>query len=1026
MIAQEFLVLGPLEVRTGGRPVRLGGRKQRAVLAVLALHAGEVVSTERLIDLLWGESPPSSAATALHGHVSQLRKLVEPGRGSGAPPQVLVTRDSGYLLDVDPQQLDLHRFEALTGRAREALADGRLEQAAGMFRDALALWRGPPLGDLANEPFAQAELPRLQELRLAALEDRFEAELALGGARDLVAELEGHIARNPLRERPRGQLMLALYRAGRQAEALRAYQDARRMLVEEVGIEPGPELRRLQQAILDQDPSLDAEAPRRPRRREPQAARARRRGQIAAGALAVVAVVVLAGVVIGGGQERDGAGASVHGGSLAVIDLDGKGVQDTIAIGGTPTSVSVGEGAVWVLDADGQSVSRVDPQTRQARTFGTGGVPTDLAAGAGALWVGNGQSTGAQFVGPLATSVSNIDPHTRAIRARVGLRRSAGVTSNANANHIAVTRDAVWVVNPDFSVSRIDPRTNRIVATATDVRALAVAAGDEGVWALGDDNVLARVSGAPARVRIASNGLSSLAVGAGALWATAPYDGVLWRVDTKPRVVQRTINVGIGASAVTVGGGSVWVVNALRGTVSRVDPATDRVVATIDLGGTPRSAAAGAGKLWVTVAGGGAVAPAGEAANVRGALPAGTCGRVFYGGEGTPDHLIVSDLPLRGGPRLPTPQLGQAIAFVLRQRGFRAGRFKIGYQSCDDSTAQTGIFDPAKCAANAKAYAANPRVIGIIGPYNSGCAVEQIPIANRARGGPLAMLSPTNSEVGLTRTGPGTPEGGLRALYPTGRRNYARLFPTEAVQGAGDAVFAQRLGARGVYVLSDGGYGESMAFYFRRAARRLGLRVAGFRRWEPRPGGHRAVADAVARARVDAVFVSGLLDTGGGALVKALRRRLGRGVALIANDGFLPIASLFRAAGGAARGVYVSAGGVLPERLGPEGRNFMTAFAATQPGAVHRHSAYGAAAATLMLDAIARSDGSRADVTRNVLAAHPERSILGPLRFDARGDVEPAAVTVLRAVRGRGSDTVESVDGAVIERVVRVPRALTD
>lgn len=262
-------MLGPLEVRDGGERVALGGRKQRALLAILLLHANEVVSSDRLIDLLWGESPPGTALTALHGHVSQLRKLLEPGRGPGIHPSVLVTVEPGYVLRVAPEQLDLEQHVALVASARTAFADGRPADARASFRRALDLWRGAPLADLDGEPFAQIELPHLAELRVAAAEELFEAELALGRSHDLVAELESHIARHPLRERPRGQLMLALYRAGRQAEALRAYQDARRTLVDEVGIEPGSNLRELERAILAQDPSLDLAAPPDPAPAQP-------------------------------------------------------------------------------------------------------------------------------------------------------------------------------------------------------------------------------------------------------------------------------------------------------------------------------------------------------------------------------------------------------------------------------------------------------------------------------------------------------------------------------------------------------------------------------------------------------------------------------------------------------------------------------------------------------------------------------------------------------------------------------------
>ena len=322
----------------------------------------------------------------------------------------------------------------------------------------------------------------------------------------------------------------------------------------------------------------------------------------------------------------------------------------------------------------------------------------------------------------------------------------------------------------------------------------AVAAGDEGVWTLGLDSSLARIDPATAavdkRIRVAANTLSAIAVGAGAVWAAAPYDGTVWRVDPEPRVVQRTIDVGMGVTDVAYGLGSVWALNSLRGTVSRIDPETNRVVAKVALGNTPRQIAVGAGGVWVTVAGaaGAPVAAAGEVPEGGPALPAATCGRVFYGGTGVPDRLIVSDMPLRGGGSLPTLQMSEAIAHVLRQRGFRAGRLRIGYQSCDDSTAQAGIADEEKCAANAKLYADTPAVIGVIGPYNSYCAIGQIPIANRAR---LAMISPTNSDVALTHPTPLAPEGHLEDLYPTGERNYVRVYPREDAQAAAAALFAR-------------------------------------------------------------------------------------------------------------------------------------------------------------------------------------------------------------------------------------------
>ncbi|HEY1370648.1 MAG TPA: BTAD domain-containing putative transcriptional regulator [Gaiellaceae bacterium] len=240
----DFRILGPLEVADDGRTLPLGRGRQRALLGLLLVHANEVVGQERLVDELWGESPPPTALTALHGYVSRLRKLLGPDR--------LQTRPPGYLLRVEKEELDLHRFQRLAERQR--------------YSQALELWRGPALGDLAFEPFAQTEIERLEELRLTALEGRLAHDLAEGRHAEVVAELEALVHEHPLRERFAAQLMLALYRSGRQAEALDVYRVARARLIGELGLEPGEELRRLERRILEHDPALVAAAPAARRR----------------------------------------------------------------------------------------------------------------------------------------------------------------------------------------------------------------------------------------------------------------------------------------------------------------------------------------------------------------------------------------------------------------------------------------------------------------------------------------------------------------------------------------------------------------------------------------------------------------------------------------------------------------------------------------------------------------------------------------------------------------------------------------
>jgi DNA-binding SARP family transcriptional activator len=252
----DFRILGPLEVWDGERQIAVRGSKQRSLLAVLLLHVNEVVSTDRLIDLLWGEDPPEAGGAALRVRVSQLRKAL--GAGGGA----IVTRSPGYVLELDDALLDLRRFEQLVAQA----ATEPLEAAADRLREALRLWRGDPLAEFAYEDFAQTAIARLVELRLAALERRVEADLALGGHADVIPELEALVEEHPLREGPTRHLMLALYRGGRQADALAAYRRSRSRLVDELGLEPTPALQELEKAILQHDAALELELPVAPKR----------------------------------------------------------------------------------------------------------------------------------------------------------------------------------------------------------------------------------------------------------------------------------------------------------------------------------------------------------------------------------------------------------------------------------------------------------------------------------------------------------------------------------------------------------------------------------------------------------------------------------------------------------------------------------------------------------------------------------------------------------------------------------------
>jgi DNA-binding SARP family transcriptional activator/basic membrane lipoprotein Med (substrate-binding protein (PBP1-ABC) superfamily) len=294
----EYRLLGPLEVAEDGRPVSLGGSRARAVLALLLLHRNQVVAVDWIVDELWAERPPKTGSQVVRVYVSQLRKALEPAR-STEPPRILITRRNGYLLRVGPDELDVDRFGTLRAEGHRLLAEGEIADAARTLEEALSLWRGPPLQDFTYEAFAQPEIARLEELRLATLEDLFDAQLAAGRDAELVADLEQLVNANPLRERLRAQLMLAMYRAGRPADALEIYQRGRRLLVEELGLEPGETLRRLETRILQQDSELDRPSVSQPPKEtpaQPTASRSRRLAMRSL-ALALLSAAAIAGIL---------------------------------------------------------------------------------------------------------------------------------------------------------------------------------------------------------------------------------------------------------------------------------------------------------------------------------------------------------------------------------------------------------------------------------------------------------------------------------------------------------------------------------------------------------------------------------------------------------------------------------------------------------------------------------------------------------------------------------------------------------
>jgi len=346
----EFRLLGPLEVADGRGEVAVGGGRRRALLAILLVHRNEVVPADRLIDELWDGDPPASANKALQVHVSQLRKDL------GSNGASLRTRAGGYVLEVDPASIDVARFEQHVRDGERARADGRDGDAADRLREGLRLWRGPPLVDFAYAGFAQDEIARLDELRLTALEERIDADLALARHRALVPEVDALVQANPLRERLRGQLMLALYRCGRQADALEAYREGRLRSIEELGLEPGGELRELQTRMLAGDPTLAA--PPVLRRHQ-----ARRRGPIVilVAGLVFVALAIALVVRAGGGDEtRIAAALDIAANSAVGLDPRSGRAGFAVPLPGRPTdlagdgerllAVSVNSSALTIVD----------------------------------------------------------------------------------------------------------------------------------------------------------------------------------------------------------------------------------------------------------------------------------------------------------------------------------------------------------------------------------------------------------------------------------------------------------------------------------------------------------------------------------------------------------------------------------------------------------------------------------------------------------------------------------------------------
>ena len=537
----EFRLLGPVEVVHDGRPLPLRGPKQRGLLALLLLGGGEPVSRDRLIEGLWGETPPPRVDHALDAQVSSLRRALAPTGDR------LVRRAPGYAFRVESGELDLERFGEL--------------RSAGEPGDALALWRGPALADVLSEPFAATAARDLEDLRVATLEDRVEADLARGLGHELVPELERLAVEQPFRERLLGALALALYRAGRQAAALEVLAAARRRFAEELGLEPGPALRTLERRILEHDRSLGPARPqggRRPRR-------------WVAVAAAIAGAAGIAAVALSG---SDHAGATrLAGAQVVSFDAASGRMIRPAPLAFDPAGIAADSLGLWVTDPDDDLVARVDPRT--------GATTARLAIpGAGAIAVGDG----AVWVAG-ALTVSRIDPATARVTQTIPMR--------GRPSAIAFGAGRVWVVDEaGRTLTRVLPATGareRTVALDDRPTALAVAYGLVWVASNAADSVTAfdPSTMAPVATVGVGGGPVALAAGGGSVWVANSLDGTVSRIDPQHPRVLATISVAGGADALAFAGPSLWVAGASG--VARVDAGSGDVAATTAIDARPTS-----------------------------------------------------------------------------------------------------------------------------------------------------------------------------------------------------------------------------------------------------------------------------------------------------------------------------------------------------------------------------------------------------------------------------------------------------
>ena len=1010
----RFRLLGLLEVYGDEGRIPVPGGRESQLLALLLLHENEPLSTDRIVEELWGERAPENAAKSVHIYISRLRRALDADR--------IETTPAGYRIRVAEGELDVDDFEILADRGQVAFARGDAAAADELLAQALGLWRGDDaLADFTYDAFAQDAQRRLRERRNVAITNQVDARLALGRPAVVIPGLEELVAAEPLWERPRGQLMLALYRAGRQADALKLARSTRALFRDELGLEPSTTIRDLELQILNHDPQLGA--PAVPTRRVE-----RRASLLLVAAGAILIVVALAAALFWTTSGSGKSLAPVPANSLAAIDPHTDAVTAIVPIGSSPTSVAVGATGVWVANAGDQTIALVDPKSKQViERHGLDAIPGQVAVGRRTVWVTTAQVNQGALL--------ELDPATQTIQTRAIPVSNDDLYATPAPNTVATVGDHAWANS--FHSQLVDAApgdslTLHQLGPQHSVDGIAYGAGSLWVASGVDDQVL-RIDPASGKIvqripiaavagrRVA--GPYGIAFGFGSIWVAATLEDRVVRIDPRTNAIVTTIPTGQQPTAITTGSGAAWVLNTGSNTVTRIDPGTNRT-RQITIGRGLTGIAAGDGLVWVTVAGGASSASSAAAGFTP--LPRSSCGPVVTG-EGKPDLLIASDLPTFPGGIGTTPDpaildMRQAILGTLRDHKFRAGRFRVAYQACNDAPASTGV-TPESCAANARTFAA-ANVSAVIGPYNSSCAKIELPILDTAPRGPIAMASPSTTYIGLTRSGPATTVDEPGRYYPLRTRNFVRLVGPDNAQGAGLAQLAQQLGAKSIFVLDDGDpTAEGMAAYVGNAAIRLGMRLAGARHWSLPSSKRGAVkhftplATAVAATHPDAVVLTGCICSGGPALVIALRHALGSRVPLLGSDNFTFATDMSRGPR-AMLGMYLTSTGAAPSQLPADTRAFLRRTFTGRPLADISSPVPVAAAATdAVLAAIAASNGTATSVTSKLT-----HSTL----FDPNGDPTRPAVDVLRISAHAPAEPHADMQGVVVDRTIIARPALTE